>query len=38
LFELNNQTLPFGCHALGRYNIKFWCKYIPELTKINHNS
>jgi hypothetical protein len=30
LFELNNNTLPFGCHAWNRYETNsFWRKYIP---------
>jgi len=24
LFELNQQQLPFGCHAWQRYNPEFW--------------
>lgn len=30
LFELNNKTLPFGCHAWWRYNIDFWRPYIKN--------
>jgi hypothetical protein len=30
LFELNNNTLPFGCHAWNKYETNsFWRKYIP---------
>ena len=30
LFELNNNTLPFGCHAWNRYETNsFWREYIP---------
>jgi len=30
LFELNNNALPFGCHAWNRYETNsFWRKYIP---------
>ena len=29
LFELNNNTLPFGCHAWNRYETNsFWREYI----------
>lgn len=27
-FELNNEKLPFGCHAWERYNLKFWKPFI----------
>ena len=27
-FELNNHTLPFGCHAWARYDRKFWEPYL----------
>lgn len=27
-FQLNNQELPFGCHAWERYNPEFWRSYI----------
>jgi len=30
LFELNNNTLPFGCHAWNKYETNsFWREYIP---------
>lgn len=28
LFELNHQSLPFGCHAWWRYDLDFWKPYI----------
>jgi hypothetical protein len=28
LFKLNNNQLPFGCHAWEKYNPEFWQKYI----------
>lgn len=28
LFEMNNQQLPFGCHAWNRYNPEFWKQFI----------
>jgi hypothetical protein len=28
LFELNNQRLPFGCHAWLKYNPEFWKQWI----------
>ena len=28
LFEMNNNNLPFGCHAFQKYNWDFWRKYI----------
>lgn len=31
LFELNNNKLPFGCHAWEKYHPDFWKKYIPAL-------
>ncbi|WP_442589156.1 DUF5672 family protein [Pedobacter sp. AW31-3R] len=30
LFEMNNERLPFGCHAWRRYNPDFWEKYIED--------
>jgi len=27
-FELNNYTLPFGCHAWPRYDRNFWEPYL----------
>jgi len=30
LFELNNQTLPFGCHAWWRYDLEFWKTHIQS--------
>lgn len=27
-FELNGRQLPFGCHAFGRYDRKFWEPYL----------
>jgi hypothetical protein len=29
-FELNNQTLPFGCHAWPRYDPEFWKPYLLQ--------
>jgi hypothetical protein len=29
LFEMNNQQLPFGCHAWAKYNPTFWKEFIP---------
>ncbi|TAE40727.1 MAG: hypothetical protein EAZ70_03450 [Runella slithyformis] len=31
-FELNNQQLPFGCHAWERYDKAFWEAFIPQNT------
>tara|TARA_B110001452_G_C15163423_1_gene404589 strand:- start:75 stop:878 length:804 start_codon:yes stop_codon:yes gene_type:complete len=28
LYELNNKTLPFGCHAWEKYDSKFWHNHI----------
>lgn len=28
LYELNNNTLPFGCHAWEKYDMDFWLKFI----------
>jgi hypothetical protein len=35
LFEKNNNTLPFGCHAWEKYEPDFWKEFIPmnELVK-----
>lgn len=33
LFDMNNNELPFGCHAWGRYEPEFWSKYI-KLTDV----
>ena len=30
-FELNNQTLPFGCHAWQKYDRSFWESKMPYL-------
>jgi hypothetical protein len=30
-FELNQQKLPFGCHAWEKYNPSFWKKQMPDL-------
>jgi hypothetical protein len=30
LFKMNNEQLPFGCHAWEKYNYDFWKKYIPS--------
>jgi hypothetical protein len=27
-YELNNQQLPFGCHAWEKYDYEFWEKYM----------
>jgi hypothetical protein len=27
-YELNNQTLPFGCHAWHKYDRSFWEPYL----------
>jgi hypothetical protein len=29
-FELNNYTLPFGCHAWWRYDLEFWKPHIEQ--------
>lgn len=29
-FELNNNKLPFGCHAWWRYNVEFWHPHIQK--------
>lgn len=29
-FKLNNNTLPFGCHAWARYDREFWSKYLVD--------
>ncbi|AHM61599.1 hypothetical protein D770_16725 [Flammeovirgaceae bacterium 311] len=31
LYELNENELPFGCHAWNKYNIGFWSGFIPEM-------
>lgn len=28
LYEVNNDTLPFGCHAWEKYDMDFWLKFI----------
>lgn len=28
LYELNNKTLPFGCHAFEKYDYEFWKSFI----------
>ena len=33
-YELNNNKLPFGCHAFQRYDIDFWTQYVPEIKNI----
>ncbi len=30
-YELNNFTLPFGCHAWERYDLQFWETHLSEL-------
>lgn len=30
LYELNNQQLPFGCHAWEKYNLQFWRKVLSK--------
>jgi hypothetical protein len=30
LYDINNNILPFGCHAWWRYNLEFWKPYIHE--------
>jgi hypothetical protein len=30
LYQLNQQTLPFGCHAWQRYQPEFWIKATQE--------
>ena len=34
LFEMNEQKLPFGCHAWWKYNLGFW---VPHLNKFGYN-
>jgi hypothetical protein len=29
-FEVNNHTLPFGCHAWWRYDLEFWKPHIEQ--------
>jgi hypothetical protein len=41
LYQLNQQTLPFGCHAWQRYQPEFWIKVTQEkdmslATKLSH--
>lgn len=31
LFEMNNYTLPFGCHAWEKYDKEFWLSVFPKL-------
>lgn len=31
LYSLTGQKLPFGCHAIARYNPTFWKNWIPAL-------
>lgn len=33
VFELNNNKMPFGCHAWWRYNLAFW---YPHIQKYGH--
>jgi hypothetical protein len=35
LYKMNNETLPFGCHAWGKYEPWFWRKFIPMTEEIN---
>ena len=28
LYQLNNEQLPFGCHAWWKYNLNFWLPHI----------
>jgi len=28
LYKLNNDQLPFGCHAYEKYSPEFWAKFI----------
>lgn len=30
LYELNNQNLPFGCHAWWKYDLEFWRPFISK--------
>jgi len=30
LYKMNNEQLPFGCHAWDRYNYEFWKQFIRE--------
>ena len=34
LFRLNNNTLPFGCHAWWKYDLEFWK---PHIEKFGYN-
>ena len=31
LYQLNHQTLPFGCHAWEKYHTDFWAKHIKVI-------
>ena len=33
-YKLNNNKLPFGCHAFQKYDIDFWTQNIPEIKNI----
>lgn len=37
LFKLNNEKLPFGCHAWLKYNPSFWLQFIPVSNANNIN-
>jgi hypothetical protein len=30
LYKINNQSLPFGCHAWERFDLKFWSNFIEQ--------
>ena len=36
LYKINNQKLPFGCHAYKKYNPHFWSKYINYLNNTRN--
>ncbi len=33
-FEINNQRLPFGCHAWERYDLAFWKAHVSEVNAL----
>ena len=34
LYKMNNNQLPFGCHAWFKYGIEFWKEHIPDFKKM----
>lgn len=38
MFKMNNEQLPFGCHAWEKYDPEFWKKFIPGITSNELNN